>query len=145
LVDGAQPYDWLTDDMEPGILKMFKRMYPLMVLLRPTGLTPRMTAEQMAASNIEVGKIAREPELGPVLDDITVLVRYVLASGASFGSKGDQQEIIRAGLDPVFERSPNIKLSAKVPSNHGAILRKDFRAVVEAVRETASAHQQEAR
>lgn len=141
LVDGAQPYDWLTDTMEQGMPKMFRQMYPLMLLLRPTGLTPRMTPEQMAASNIEVGKLARERELGPVLDNITVPVRYVLASGASFGSKGDEQEIIRGSLDPVFERSSNIKLSAKVASNHGAILRKDFRAIAEAVRETAAAHE----
>jgi hypothetical protein len=97
-----------------------------------------MNAEQMAECNIELGKVARERELGPVLDDITVSVRYVLASGASFGSKGDGQEKIRASLDPVFERKPNIQLSAKVASNHGAILRKDFRAIAEAVREVAA-------
>jgi pimeloyl-ACP methyl ester carboxylesterase len=138
LVDGAQPYDWLTDELEQRMLRMFKRMSPLTMLLRPTGLTPRMSAEQMANSNIEVGKIARERELGPVLDAITVPVRYVLASWSSFGSKGDEQERIREGLDPVFARKSNIKLSAKVPSNHGAILRKDFRAVAGAVREVAA-------
>jgi hypothetical protein len=52
-----------------------------MPLLRPTGLTPRMTAEQQADSNIELGVISRERELGPVLDNITVPVRYVIASG----------------------------------------------------------------
>jgi len=124
--------------MEQRIRKLFRRMGWFMPVLRPTGLTPRMTAEQMADSNIELGKIARERELGPVLDNITVPVRYVLASGTSFGSKGDGQERIRAGLDPVFERNPNIRLSAKVASNHGAILRKDFRAVAEAVREVAA-------
>lgn len=138
LVDGAQPSDWLTDELEQGMRKLFKRLYPLMVLGRPTGLTPRMTAEQMAVSNIEIGEIARERELGPVLDAITVPVRYVLASGASFGSKGDEQEVIRAALDPVFARKPNIQLSAKVPSNHGAILRKDFHAVANAIREVAA-------
>jgi pimeloyl-ACP methyl ester carboxylesterase len=138
LVDGAQPYDWLDEAMEQRIRKLFRRMGWFMPLLRPTGLTPRMTAEQMANSNIELGKLARERELGPVLDDITVPVRYVLASGTSFGSKGDGQERIRAGLDPVFERNPNIRLSAKVASNHSAILRKDFRAVAEAVREVAA-------
>ena len=107
LVDGAQPYDWLTDEMEHGMRKMFKRMSLLTLLLRPTGLTPRMTAEQMKNSNIEAGRIARERELGPVLDNITVPVRYLLASGVSFGSKGDEQERIRAGLDPVFERRSN--------------------------------------
>jgi pimeloyl-ACP methyl ester carboxylesterase len=138
MVDGAQPYDWLDEAMEQGIRKMFRRLGWFMPLLRPTGLTPRMTPEQMAESNIELGKLARERELGPVLDDITVPVRYVLASGASFGSKGDEQELIRTGLNPVFERKPNIRLSAKVPSNHGAILKKDFPAVAAAVREVAT-------
>ncbi|MEV0351481.1 alpha/beta hydrolase [Nonomuraea sp. NPDC050680] len=138
LVDGAQPYDWLDEAMEQRIRKLFRRMSPLLPLLRPTGLTPRMSAEQIANSNIEIGRIARERELGPVLDNITVPTRYVVASGASLGSKGDEQELIRASLTQVVERNPNIKISAKVPSNHGAILRKDFRAVADAVREVAT-------
>jgi pimeloyl-ACP methyl ester carboxylesterase len=138
LVDGAEPHDWLDEAMEKRIRKMFRRMGWFLPLLRPTGLTPRMTADQQADSNIELGRIARERELGPVLDDITVPVRYVLASGTSFGSKGDEQERIRASLDQVFERNPNIRLSAKVASNHGAILKKDFLAVAEAVREVTA-------
>jgi pimeloyl-ACP methyl ester carboxylesterase len=138
LVDGAEPHDWLDEAMEKRIRKMFRRMGWFLPLLRPTGLTPRMTADQQADSNIELGKLARERELGPVLDDITVPVRYVLASGTSFGSKGDEQERIRASLDQVFERNPNIRLSAKVASNHGAILKKDFLAVAEAVREVTA-------
>ncbi|MET7339634.1 hypothetical protein [Nonomuraea sp. NPDC005650] len=39
---------------------------------------------------------------------------------------------------PVAARNPNIKISAKVAGNHGAILKKDFRAVAEAVREVAA-------
>jgi hypothetical protein len=50
---------------------------------------------------------------------------------------GDEQEQIRASLDEVTARNPNLKVSAKVASNHGAILRKDFRAIAEAVREVA--------
>ncbi|MEU7748681.1 alpha/beta hydrolase [Nonomuraea sp. NPDC049158] len=138
LVDGAQPYDWLDDAIEQRIRKLFRRMSWLLPLLRPTGLTPRMSAEQIANSNIEIGRIARERELGPVLDNITVPTRYVVASGASLGSKGDEQELIRASLTQVVERNPNIKISAKVPSNHGSILRKDFRAVADAVREVAA-------
>jgi pimeloyl-ACP methyl ester carboxylesterase len=138
LVDGAQPYDWLDEAMEQHIRKLFRRMSWFMPLLRPTGLTPRMTAEQMANCNIELGRLARVRELGPVLDNITVPTRYVVASGSSFGSKGDGQERIRAGLGRVVERNPNIKISAKVPSNHGAILKKDFRAVAAAVREVAA-------
>jgi pimeloyl-ACP methyl ester carboxylesterase len=137
LVDGAYPYDWLDEAMEQRIRKLFRRMRWFTPLLRPTGLTPRMTAEQQADSNIELGRLSRERELGPVLDGITVPVRYVVASGTSFGSRGDEQERIRTGLDAVTARNPNIRLSAKVAGNHGAILKRDYRAVAEAVREAA--------
>ncbi|WP_031167011.1 alpha/beta fold hydrolase [Streptosporangium roseum] len=138
LVEGAQPYDWLDEAMEVRIRKLFKRMSWLLPLLRPTGLTPRMSATQIADSNIEIGRIARQSVLGPVMDNITVPTRYVFASGASLGSKGDEQEIIRASVNKVVERNPNIKISAKVASNHGAILKKDFRAVADAVREVGA-------
>jgi pimeloyl-ACP methyl ester carboxylesterase len=138
LVDGAQPYDWLDEAMEQRIRKLLRRMSWFMPLLRPTGLTPRMTAEQQADTNIELGRIARESELGPVLDNITVPARYVVASGTSFGSRGDEQERIRASLDEVTARNPNIKIHAKVASNHGAILKKDSPAIAEAVREVAA-------
>ncbi|MFD2764443.1 alpha/beta fold hydrolase [Micromonospora eburnea] len=138
LVDGAFPHDWLDEAMEQRIRKLFRRMGWFLPLLRLTGLAPRMTAEQQADSNIELGRLSRERELGPVLDGITVPTRYVVASGTSFGSRGDEQERIRASLDAVTARNPNIKVSAKVASNHGALLRKDFRAIAEAVREVAA-------
>ncbi|WP_225102719.1 alpha/beta hydrolase [Streptomyces sp. CoH27] len=138
LVDGAFPHDWLDDAMEQRIRTQFRQWGWFMPLLRPTGLTPRMNAEQMADSNIELGKLSRERELGPVLDNITVPARYVVASGTSLGSKGDEQERIRASLDAVTARNANIEISAKVASNHGAILKKDFLAVAKAVREVAA-------
>ena len=138
LVDGAYPYDWLDEAMEQRIRKQFRRLGWFMPLLRPTGLAPRMTAEQQANSNIELGVISRERELGPVLDNITVPMRYVVASGTSFGSRGDEQERVRASLDTVTARNPNIQISAKVASNHGAILKKDSPAIAEAVREVAA-------
>jgi pimeloyl-ACP methyl ester carboxylesterase len=138
LVDGAQPYDWLDEAMEVRIRALFRRLGWFLPLLRPTGLAPRMTAAQQADSNIELGRIGSERQLGPVLDAITVPTRYVVASGTSFGSRGDEQERIRAGLGAVTARNPHIAVSAKVPSNHGAILRKDFRAVAQAVREVAA-------
>ncbi|HEU4918792.1 MAG TPA: alpha/beta hydrolase, partial [Candidatus Limnocylindrales bacterium] len=110
LVDGAQPHDWLTDEMEQGIRTAFRRLQWLMVPLRVTGLTPRMTALEMAECNIEVGGLARERELGPVMDRITVPTRYVLASGTSFGSTGDGQEKIRASVPAVAERNPHITI-----------------------------------
>ncbi|WP_433759532.1 alpha/beta fold hydrolase [Nocardia sp. CA-135398] len=137
LVDGAQPYDWLDEAMEARIRKLFKRLSWITPLLRPTGLTPRLSAAQQAECNIELGKISREANLAPVLDNITVPTRYVLASGASFGSHGDEQEKIRASLVAVCARNPHLEVSAKVASNHDHILRKDFRAVADAVREVA--------
>jgi hypothetical protein len=72
---------------------------------------------------------------------VTVPVRYVVASGTSLGSRGDEQEKIRTSLEAVTARNPGIKVSAKVTSNHGAILRKDSRAIAEAVREAAALYQ----
>lgn len=138
MVEGAQPYDWLDEAMEQRIRKTFRRLGWFMPLLRPTGLTPRMNAEEMANSNIELGKLARERELNPVLDNITAPARYVVASGSSLGSKGDEQEAIRASLEAVTARNANFKISAKVDSNHDAILKKDFLAVADAVREVAT-------
>lgn len=138
MVDGAFPYDWLDEAMEQRIRKMFRRMGWFLPLLRPTGLAPRMTAEQQADSNIEIGVISRERELGPVLDNITVPVRYVVASGTSLGSRGDEQEQIRTSLDVVTARNANIKIRAKVASNHGAILKKESPAIAEAVRDIAA-------
>ncbi|MFB7665302.1 alpha/beta fold hydrolase [Kitasatospora sp. NPDC056138] len=138
MVEGTQPYDWLDEAMEQRIRKQFRRFSLPMALLRPTGLTPRMTAEQMANCNIELGRIAREHELAPVLDDIAVPARYVVASGTSPGSRGDEQERIRAGLNAVTVRNTNIKISAKVASNHDAILKTEFPAVAETVREVAT-------
>jgi pimeloyl-ACP methyl ester carboxylesterase len=137
LVDGAFPYDWLDDAMEQRIRKLFRRMGWVLPLLRPTGLAPRMTAEEQANSNIELGRLSRARELGPVLDGITVPVRYVVASGTSFGSRGDEQERIRTSVKAVTARNANID-SVKVAGNHGAILRKDSPAIAQAVREVAA-------
>jgi len=138
LVDGAFPHDWLDDAMEVRIRKMFRQMSWFTIPLRLTGITPRMSADQQADSNIELGKISRAAELGPVLDRITAPTLYVVASGTSLGSKGGEQEVIRASLDGVTARNPNIKVGAKVASTHGAILKKDFRAIARSVREVAA-------
>lgn len=138
-VDGAFPYDWLDEAMEQRIRTLFRRIGWFTPLLRPFGLAARMSAEEQAASNIELGVISRERALGPVLDNIRVPVRYVVASGTSFGSRGDEQERVRSSLAGVIARNPNIQVSAKVKSNHGAILRRDFRAIAAAVREVAAA------
>lgn len=135
-VDGAYPYDWLDDAMIKRIKTLFRRMAWFMPLLRPTGLAPRMSALQQAQCNIELGVVSRESEFGPVLDRIAVPVRYVIASGTSFGSgDGEGLEKCRRSVDAVVERNANIQVSARVKSNHLAVLRKDSPAVVGAVRE----------
>ena len=47
-------------------------------------------------------------------------------------------ERVRATLDPVLACNPNIRVSATVASNHSKILRKDFHAVADAVRDVAA-------
>jgi pimeloyl-ACP methyl ester carboxylesterase len=137
LVEGAQPNDWIDEIDIEGMRKLWQRLSWLFALLRWTawwtGMIPRMTAEQMANSNNELGMIARERELAPVLDNITVPTRYVNASGSEMG-----REIVRASLEQVVERNSNIKIYAKVLSKHENILSKDFRAIAGAVREVAA-------
>jgi hypothetical protein len=96
-----------------------------------------------AEVNIEINEISAA--IAPVLDRVTCPVRYVLATGANLGGGREEMERVRASLDPVLDRNPNIGVSAQVASNHSKILRKDFRAVAEAVRETAAAQDQEVR
>lgn len=83
-----------------------------------------LSAMQMAEIKIELGWLARVSELGPVMDNVTVPTLYVLASGTPFGSHGDEQEWSHTGVNAVVERKPNIKISAKVASNYGAILKR---------------------
>jgi hypothetical protein len=58
-----------------------------------------------------------------------------MATGDSLGTKGGEMELGRTVLDPILARNPNLKVSAKVASNHTKILRKDSPAVAQTVRE----------
>ena len=75
--------------------------------------------------------------LAPVLDRVTAPVRYVVAAGGHLGADAELMAGIRANLGPVLARNPNIQVSTTVASNHSKILRKDFRAIADAVREIA--------
>ncbi|RDI48506.1 hypothetical protein [Nocardia mexicana] len=105
-------------------------------LARPLGLAARMTADQHAEVNIEANEIGAA--IAPVLDRITCPVRYVLATGANLGGSQEEMAAVRASLGPVLARNKNIQVSAQVASNHSHILRKDYHAVADAVRETAA-------
>lgn len=135
-VDGPYPTGWTDEASHEEIRRLFRRIGWLLPLARPLGLSARFSAEQHAEVNIEIHGI--HAALAPVLESLTVPVRYVVASGEALGSRDDLQEQMRTTLDPVLARNPNLKVSAKVASNHGSILRKDSAAVAAAVREVAA-------
>ncbi|MCX5392437.1 alpha/beta fold hydrolase [Streptomyces sp. NBC_00094] len=134
-VDGALPHDWLDDAAKVQIRKLFRRLSPVFPVARRLGMAARMSAAEHAEINIEVNELCAPAALDPVFDQITAPTRYVLATGGNLGGDPVLMEKIRGNLTPVIARNPHIQLSAKVPSNHSKILRKDFRAVATAVRE----------
>jgi pimeloyl-ACP methyl ester carboxylesterase len=118
------------------IRKLFRRMRLLLPITAMVGMGARMSADQHADVNIELNEIAAASV--PVLDRATTPTRFVLATGDSLGSQDGEMEQGRAVLDPVLARNPNVKVSAKVASNHSKILRNDSPAVAAAVRELAA-------
>jgi hypothetical protein len=95
-----------------------------------------MTAEQHAEVNIELNEIVAAGD--PVFDLVTFPMRFVVGSGSALGATEEGHTAMRATLDPVLARNPNVKVSATVTSNHTGIVRKDFRAIAAAVREVAA-------
>jgi pimeloyl-ACP methyl ester carboxylesterase len=136
-VDAGVPYGITGEEARERIRRLFGQMRLLMPVLRPLGLAARMSVEQHAEVNIEVNEISAA--LAPVLDSLTCPVRYVLATGASLGADHEEMEQMRVSLEPVLARNPNLSVSAKVASNHSKILRRDYRAIADAVRELAGA------
>ena len=119
-----------------AIRKMFRRWRFFLPLAAWFGLAARMTADQHADVNIEGNEIGAASV--PVLDRLTCPVWFVMATGDSLGTKGGEMEQGRTVLDPILARNPNLKVSAKVASNHTQILRKDSPAVTQVVRELAA-------
>ncbi|PWK86958.1 pimeloyl-ACP methyl ester carboxylesterase [Lentzea atacamensis] len=113
--------------------KLFRRYRLLLPISARLGLGARMSADEHADINIELNEIAADSV--PVLGRLTRPVRFVLATGDSLGSEAGEMEEGRKVLDEVLAANPNIKLSAKVPSNHSNVLRNDSPAVAKAVRE----------
>ncbi|MFF0609048.1 alpha/beta fold hydrolase [Nocardia tengchongensis] len=139
--DGAQPYGLTDEEGRERIRALFGKMRFFMPLLRPLGLAARMSADQHAEINIELNDLCAA--LAPVLERVSCPVRYVLATGANLGSTEEEMEAVRSSLDPVLARNPNLRVSAKVASNHSKILSKDFQAVAQAVRDTAAGRDQQ--
>ncbi|MBB6347912.1 alpha/beta fold hydrolase [Nonomuraea muscovyensis] len=135
-VDGPFPSGWTDDAGHERIRRLFHKVRWALPMARLVGNAARMSAEQHADINIEAHIL--HAALEPVLNSLTVPVRYVVGSGEALGSKNDEQEQMRTTLNPVLARNPNLAISAKVASNHGTIVRKDFRAIAEATREVAA-------
>ncbi|GGV44935.1 hypothetical protein GCM10010182_81670 [Actinomadura cremea] len=142
-VDGAVPWGLTGQENRERIRRIFRKMGPFLPLARPFGLAASMSAAQHAEVNIEINEVCAALE--PVLDRMACPVRYILATGANLGGGTEEMEQMRASLDPVLRRNPNLRVSTKVASNHTQILRKDFRAVAAVVRETAAAYDREDR
>ncbi|WP_433201482.1 alpha/beta fold hydrolase [Dactylosporangium sp. CS-047395] len=114
------------------IRKLFRRMRFILPLVSRFGLSARMSVDQHADVNIEVNEISAAS--GPVLVRATRPVHFVLATGDSLGSQGGEMDEGRKVLDPIVALNPNVRVAAKVPSNHSKILRNDSPAVAAAVR-----------
>lgn len=140
LVDGGYPYDCVDDAFRDKTRKLFRRMRLVIPLLARFGLAARMSADEHAEVNIEVNEVFGA--LGGTYDRLGCPVRFVVASGASTGGTDDDFAKMRASLDPVLDRKPNIQVGATVSSDHVTVLRKDYRAVAEVVRKTAEAARQ---
>lgn len=135
-VDGALPFGLTGDSGRAQIRRLFKRIGWVFPVASRLGLAARMSAAQHAEVNIEANEISGTCE--PVLERITRPMRYVLATGGHLGGSAAVMEAGRATLGPVLERNPHLLISAKVASNHSSILKRDHRAVADAVREVAS-------
>ncbi|MFE3262413.1 alpha/beta fold hydrolase [Nocardia sp. NPDC059091] len=131
-LDGAVPYGLTGEEGAQRIRKLFAPMRPMLPVLRPLGLAARMSLEQHIEVNIEQN--ALNAASAPLLERLTTAVRYIQCTGGSIGGDAEEMEAMRASLEPVLARNANLKVSAKVASNHAKVLRKDFRAVADTVR-----------
>lgn len=136
-VDGAVPWGLTGEENRERIRRAFRQMRLVLPLGRPFGMSAAMSADQHAEIGIEINEVCAALE--PLLDRLTCPVRFVFASGANLGGGNDEMEQMRASLDPVLARNPNLQVSAKVASNHTQIVRKDAPAIAAAVRAVAAA------
>lgn len=141
MVDGGYPWDYLATvegGREAGkeqIRRLFHRMRFAMPLARLTGNAARMSAGAHAEINIELNEIVAASD--PVFDLVSFPMRFVVGEGGALGATEEGHAAMRATLDPVLARNPNVRVSATVASNHTGIVRRDFRAIAAAVREIA--------
>lgn len=141
-VDGAYSYDaFASGDISPeSIRKLFRKLRPLLPIASLFGNAARMSAAQHAEINIEINQILAAG--APILERVSFPFLFVVATGKHLGAPEGPMARVRASLEPLLARNPNLRVSARVTSNHETIIRKDYPAIVDAVRKTASIHQQ---
>ncbi len=130
-VDSAVPFGLTGDAAKERIYKLFNRIKFVLPIASFFGLAARMSAKQHAEINIEINEISASLE--PVLLEMRIPVWYVLATGKSMGGEEHEFNAMRENLNPVLEKNHHLKVFAKVPSNHGKILAKDFKAIANTV------------
>jgi pimeloyl-ACP methyl ester carboxylesterase len=130
-VDSAVPYGLTGEAAKERIYKLFNRIRFLLPVASFLGLSARMSAKQHAEINIEINEISASLE--PVLLEMKIPVRYVLATGKSRGGEEQEFNEMRDSLKPMLKKNHHLKVFAKVPGNHENILSKDFKAIAKAV------------
>lgn len=131
-VDGPYPVGWTDEADLDKLRKLFRRFGWILPLARLVGNAARMSAAKHAEIGIEAHRL--HAALGPILEELTVPVRYVVASGEAFGSSGTLQQDMRRTIEPILERNPRLRIGARATGNHGTVLRKDFHVVADVVR-----------
>ncbi|MFF9642853.1 alpha/beta fold hydrolase [Kitasatospora aureofaciens] len=137
-VDGAMPVEPLDEAAQARIRGLFRRLSPLFPVCRRLGLAARMSAAQHAEINLELIGLSAPALLRPVFDRLTVPVHYVLGTGGNLGADEGTIEGLRTVITGIAADSPNIRIAAKVPSNHSKILRKDHRTVAATIHALAT-------
>ena len=130
-VDSAVPYGLTGAKAKERIYRSFNKIKWVLPLASLFGLAARMSARQHAEINIEINEISADLE--PVLLDMNIPVRYVLATGGSRGGEEQEFKAMRDSLDPLLLKNQYLKIYAKVASSHEKILSKDFKAIATSI------------
>lgn len=130
-IDSAVPFGLTGDAAKERIYKLFNKIKLVLPIASLFGLAAKMSAKQHAEINIEINEISASLE--PVLMEVQIPVRYVLANGASRGGEEHEFKAMRESLTPLLLKNQCLKIYTTVASNHEKILLKDFKAIANSI------------
>lgn len=130
-IDSAVPFGLTGDAAKERIYKLFNKIKLVLPIASFFGLAARMSAKKHAEINIEINEISASLE--PVLLKMQIPVRYILANGASRGGEEEEFKAMRESINPLLIKNQNLKISAKLASNHENILSKEFKAIAKTI------------